>query len=116
MDDLLRYASLAGAGLPAHERHRAKSTTVHQLRRVRVENNGLLDSTPPLACRERDDLATRVGLAFSAGDKRRNDYALRCAADTGHRAPVQAPVQAPIHVPVGTAPARKARKLILLAF
>ena len=27
MDDLLRYASLAGAGLPAHEKHLAKATT-----------------------------------------------------------------------------------------
>jgi hypothetical protein len=111
MDELLRYASLAGAGLPAHERHKAKIGTVRQMRRVQVESDGTLRFSAALPCNERDDLAKLSGLTFSIADDRGSRQVLLRAADAGHppradAAPAAAATPAP----------RKTRKLILLAY
>lgn len=111
MDELLRYASLAGAGLPAHERHKAKAGTVRQMRRVQVESDGRLRFSAALPCSERDDFAKLSGLTFSIADDRGGKRVLLRAAKAGNppgadAAPAAAPTPAP----------RKARKLILLAY
>ncbi len=107
MDELLRYASLAGAGLPAHERHKAKSATVRQMRRVQVESDGTLRFSAPLRCDERDEFAKLTGLTFSIEH-----------AHGGKRVPLQAADAGdPPQADAATAPAqRKTRKLTLLAY
>jgi len=110
MDELLRYASLAAAGLPAHERHKAKSSTVRQLRRVRVDSDGALRFDAPLACNERGDLAKLAGLTFSVSDERGSSHVVLHAADADDRA------QANPTTDTTATPTRKARKLILLAY
>ena len=110
MDELLRYASLAGAGLPAHERHKAKTATVRRLRGVNVGSGGVLRFDAPRACNERDDLARLSRLTFSVSAGRGDDPALPGVADPDDRA--QARPSA------GAAPASpgKTRKLVLLAY
>jgi hypothetical protein len=110
MDEMLRYASLAGAGLPAHERHRAKSATVHQLRRVLVEVDGSPHFAASHPCQAHHDLAVRSGPARPADDRRRHDQALRRAAGTGNCTPAHGPTSVVPAVPGRT------RKLILLAY
>ncbi|HMA32232.1 MAG TPA: hypothetical protein VKT00_10500 [Casimicrobiaceae bacterium] len=108
MDELLRYASLAGAGLPAHERHRAKNSTVRQLQRIEVERDGTLRISRPHACGARADPATLAGVCFSLRDPQGNDHLLLRIGDD--RAPTDAAHRGE------PAPARKARKLILLSY
>lgn len=107
MDDLLRYASLAGAGLPAHERHKAKSATVRQMRRVQVESDGTLRFSAPLRCDERDEFAQLTGLTFSID-----------RADGGKRVLVQATDagDASQPGPSSTPAQRKTRRLTLLSY
>lgn len=107
MDELLRYASLAGAGLPAHERHKAKSATVRQMRRVQVESDGTLRFSAPLRCDERDELAQLAGLTFSIGHAQGDKRVLLQAADAGD------PTQSDASI---TPARRKTRKLTLLAY
>lgn len=110
MDELLRYASLAAAGLPAHERHKAKASTVRQLRRVRVDSDGALRFAAPLACNERGDLAKLAGLTFSVSDGRGSGQVVLRAADSADR------VQTDPKADSAATPSRKTRKLILLAY
>ena len=110
MDELLRYASLAGAGLPAHERHKAKNSTVRQLQRIEVERDGTLRFSRPRACNERADPATLAGVSFSLRDPQGNDHLLLRVAGADDRVPTDA---AALGEPV---PARKARKLVLLSY
>ncbi len=110
MDELLRYASLAGAGLPPHERHKAKNSTVRQLQRIEVERDGTLRFSKPRACNERADPAALAGVSFSLRDPQGNDHLLLRVADTDDHAPTDAAGGG------APAPARKTRKLILLAY
>ena len=109
MDELLRYASLAAAGLPAHERHKAKTGTVRQMRRVQVESDGTLRFSAALPCNARDDLAKLAGLTFSIADDRGGKHVLLRAADAGDAPRADAAAAA-------TPAPRKPRKLILLAY
>ena len=109
MDELLRYASLAGAGLPAHERHKAKTGTVRQLRRVQVESDGTLRFSAAHPCNEQEGLAKLTGLTFSIADDRGGKHVLLRAADAGD------PPRADAAAAATPAP-RKTRKLILLAY
>ena len=110
MDELLRYASLAGAGLPAHERHKAKVSTVRQLRRVRVDSDGALRFAAALACSERGDLAKLAGLTFSVSDGHGRGQVVLRAAESNDR------VQTAPKADSAATPTRKTRKLILLAY
>lgn len=110
MDELLRYASLAGAGLPAHERHKAMTATVRQLRGVHVESDGVLRFDAPRACNERDDLERLPRLTFSVSAGRGDDQVLQRVADADDRAPA-----CPSAGGAPTSP-RKTRKLVLLAY
>ena len=110
MDELLRYASLAGAGLPAHERHKAKTGTVRQLRRVQVESDGTLRFSAAHPCNEQEGLAKLTGLTFSTRpNDRGGKHVLLRAADAGD------PPRADAAAAATPAP-RKTRKLILLAY
>jgi hypothetical protein len=110
MNELLRYASLAGAGLPAHERHKAKNSTVRQLRRIEVDRDGALRFSQPRACNERADPATLAGVSFSLRDPQGNDRPLLRVADTGDRSPTDSAASG------NAATAGRTRKLILLAY
>lgn len=110
MDELLRYASLAGAGLPARERHKAKVSTVRQLQRIEVEPDGTLRISRPRACNARADPAALAGVSFSLRDPQGNDHPLLRIAGADDRAPTAAAASG------GPAPARKPRKLILLSY
>ncbi len=109
MDELLRYASLAAAGLPAHERHKAKTGTVRQMRRVQVESDGALRFSAALPCNPRDDLGKLAGLTFSIADDRGGKQVLLRAADAGDP-------PRPGAAAAATPAPRKPRKLILLAY
>jgi hypothetical protein len=110
MDELLRYASLAAAGLPAHERHKAKASTVRQLRRVHVDSDGVPRFAAPLACNERSHPAKLAGLTFSIRDERGSSQVVLRAADNDDRA------QANPTTDTTPPPTRRTRKLILLAY
>ena len=113
MDELLQYASLAGAGLPAHERHKAKASTIRQLRRVQVDSDGTLRFAEPHACSGGGGPTGLAGLTFSVRDGQGSrQVVLRAAADD--RVDIKSATDPATD---GTPPrARKARKLILLAY
>ena len=104
MDELLRYASLAGAGLPAHERHKAKAGTVRRLKRAQFDSDGSLRFTVTLACNERDPHAAPATLTFSA------------TANRDGAAAMQGATQRATNAETSPAPVRGTRKLTLLIY